>query len=64
MGNYVHCGGPIYGEGLVCFQCKGLGTKREIYDMEDGTQDHSSFSDPYLGSANDKKMRKKNIEHD
>jgi hypothetical protein len=61
MGNCVHCGGTIYGEGLVCFRCKGLGTKREIYDREEGPPDSSSFSDIYLGSINYKKMRKKNI---
>jgi hypothetical protein len=63
MANCVHCGGPIYGEGIVCFRCKGLGAKREIYDKEDGPRDRSSFSDLYLGSTNYKKMRKKNI-HD
>ena len=61
MGNCLHCGGPIYTEGLVCFRCKGLGTKREIYDSEEGPQDNSSFSDLYIGNTNYKKMRKKNI---
>ncbi|HEY3094323.1 MAG TPA: hypothetical protein VGJ42_01050 [Nitrososphaera sp.] len=61
MRNCVHCGEPIYGEGLVCFRCKGLGAKREIYDREEGPQDPSSFSDLYLGSVNYKKLRKKNI---
>lgn len=61
MGNCLHCGGPVYGEGLVCFRCKGLGAKREIYDSEEGPHDKSSFSDLYLGSANYKKLRKKNI---
>lgn len=66
MGNCVHCGGPIYGDGdgLVCFRCKGLGAKREIYDSEEGPRDPSSFSDLYLGSANYKKMRKRNIRGD
>lgn len=63
MANCVHCGGPVYSDGIVCFRCKGLGAKREIYDREDGPQDRSSFSDLYLGRANYKKMRKKNI-HD
>jgi len=49
-------------EGLVCFWCKGLGAKREIYDREDGPRDPGSFSDIYLGSSNYKRMRKKNIE--
>jgi hypothetical protein len=64
MANCVHCGGPIYAGGIVCFRCKGLGAKREIYDREEGVQDSSSFSDLYLGSANYKKLRKKNIEHE
>jgi hypothetical protein len=62
MANCVHCGGPIYGDGIVCFRCKGLGAKREIYDREDGPQDKSSFSDLYIGGINYKKMRKKNID--
>ena len=62
MANCVHCGEQIYGDGIVCFRCKGLGTKREIYDSEDGPQDKSSFSDLYMGSTNYKKMRKKNID--
>ena len=49
-------------EGLVCFWCKGLGVKREIYDREDGPRDPGSFSDIYLGRSNYKRMRKKNIE--
>jgi hypothetical protein len=57
----VHCGDIIYDVGLVCFRCKGLGAKREIYDREEGAQDPSSFSDIYLGSTNYKTMRKKNI---
>jgi len=64
MGNCVHCGGAIYGDGLVCFRCKGLGAKREIYDSEEGPHDPGSFSDLYLGRANYKKMRKKNIRGD
>ena len=64
MGNCVHCGGRVYGDGLVCFRCKGLGAKREIYDSEEGPHDPSSFSDLYLGGTNYKKMRKKNIHGD
>ncbi len=51
-------------DGLVCFRCKGLGTKREIYDGEEGPHDPSSFSDLYFGRANYKKMLKKNINGD
>ena len=62
MENCIHCGAVIYGEGIVCFMCKGLGTtKREIYDSEEGPHDPSSFSDLYLGGTNYKKMRKRNI---
>ncbi|HXV45396.1 MAG TPA: hypothetical protein VD736_01860 [Nitrososphaera sp.] len=64
MANCVHCGGPIYGDGIVCFRCKGLGAKREIYDSEKGPRDPGSFSDLYLGNTNYKKMRKKNIRGD
>jgi hypothetical protein len=31
----IHCGGPKYGDELVCFRCKGLGAKREICERED-----------------------------
>lgn len=59
----IHCGEPIYSDdGIVCFRCKGLGAKREIYDNEQGPQDPSSFSDIYLGQINYKKMRKRNIQ--
>jgi hypothetical protein len=34
MADCVHCGGPIYGDGIVCFRCKRLGAKREICDRE------------------------------
>jgi len=64
MAKCVHCGSPIYTEGLVCFRCKGLGVKREIYDREDVPQEHGSFSELYFGRINYKKMRKKNIESD
>ena len=61
MAKCIHCGGPKYGDGLVFFRCKGLGAKREIYEREDGPHDPSSFSVLYLGGANYKKMRRKNI---
>jgi hypothetical protein len=62
MTDCIHCGGPIYGDGIVCFWCKGLGPKREIYDGKEYPKDPSSFSDIYLGHVNYKKMRKKNVQ--
>ena len=59
MGNCVHCGGPAYGDGLVCFRCKGLGAKREIYDSEEGPHDPSSFSDLYLDASTTKRCGKR-----
>jgi hypothetical protein len=59
MANCVHRGGPVYGDGIVCFRCKGLGAKREIYDREEGPEERSSFSDLYLGYTNYKKDAQK-----
>ncbi len=62
MTHCVHCGRLVYSDSIVCFQCKGLGAKLEIYDSEDESHDNTSFSDIFLGGANYKKMRRNNIQ--
>jgi hypothetical protein len=54
-------------EELFCYRCKGdaakLGTKREIYDKEYEKQSQDRFSEVFIGTANYREMRKRNIEN-
>ena len=54
-------------EDLFCYRCKEdaakLGAKREIYDKQEATQSRDRFSEVFVGSANYREMRRRNLEH-
>jgi hypothetical protein len=52
-------------EDFFCYRCKEearhLGAKREIYGKEDLKQSQDRFTELFLGTANYREMRKRNL---